>query len=390
MADTYLQNFAKFDDVLLGILQHCGKIEPFLDAIFYFLGRRTDFFRLMHSPNDKLGFPEGIAEGLVRKIFRKHQAVILKDDQIYQKKLSKGMKNKTNDSDNISPEQMSDTPPVDHEIEITSSGETSSMISNQTTNCPRKIENPQKQCGNNAIADEKLENTSNTSGPSNMSFSSSSSTKPANKLEDSKTERDAGTSSSTDCHNGAMMDMYSWSQTISDVDIKVPVPVYVKKSKDISVNIKANSVSVGLKADPLPDSGFSSKELVNGELTYPIRCDDSLWSLLPGECVSINLEKQQHRWWTSVIKGHKEIDKQSIDTTQHVQDFDNQTQADIRKVMYDQEQKMKGLPTSDEEKTYSMLKDAWNAEGSPFKGQPYDPSLVNISSQGGMQLPQRQ
>jgi len=58
----------KFDDVFLGILQHCGKIEPFLDAIFYFLSRRTDFFQLMHSKDDKLGFPPGFAERMLIKV----------------------------------------------------------------------------------------------------------------------------------------------------------------------------------------------------------------------------------------------------------------------------------------------------------------------------------
>ncbi len=26
-----------------------------------------------------------------------------------------------------------------------------------------------------------------------------------------------------------------------------------------------------------------------------------------------------------------------------------------------------------------MIKKAWNAEGSPFKGTPYDPSLLNMT-----------
>ena len=47
--------------------------------------------------------------------------------------------------------------------------------------------------------------------------------------------------------------------------------------------------------------------------------------------------------------------------------------------MFDQDQKRRNLPTSDELKNEDMLKDAWNAEGSPFKGMPFDPSRVNFS-----------
>ena len=55
--------------------------------------------------------------------------------------------------------------------------------------------------------------------------------------------------------------------------------------------------------------------------------------------------------------------------------------------MFDQHQKRLGKPTSDELKNEDMLRAAWNAEGSPFKGQPFDPSMVNLSggdAAGGM------
>lgn len=47
--------------------------------------------------------------------------------------------------------------------------------------------------------------------------------------------------------------------------------------------------------------------------------------------------------------------------------------------MYEQQRKMQGLPTTDEEKQYEALKQAWDAEGSPFKGTPFDPSKLNLS-----------
>ena len=60
----------KFDDLFFGILQNCEQIEPFLDVVFSFLARRTDFFCLMHSKTDKMGFPPGVAEKMVLKVFR--------------------------------------------------------------------------------------------------------------------------------------------------------------------------------------------------------------------------------------------------------------------------------------------------------------------------------
>ena len=58
----------KYDDVFLGILQDCGKIERFLEAIFSFLSRRTDYFLLMHKKDDKYGFPPGMAEKMLIKV----------------------------------------------------------------------------------------------------------------------------------------------------------------------------------------------------------------------------------------------------------------------------------------------------------------------------------
>lgn len=57
-----------YDNALLGILQNEGKLEAFLDVIFGFLCRRTDFFLTMKSETGKYGFPPGVAEKMVYSV----------------------------------------------------------------------------------------------------------------------------------------------------------------------------------------------------------------------------------------------------------------------------------------------------------------------------------
>ncbi|XP_061656942.1 nudC domain-containing protein 3 isoform X2 [Syngnathoides biaculeatus] len=57
-----------YDNALLGILQHVGNIQDFLQVYFGFLYRKTDFYRLLTGPGDKMGFPPGVAEKMVVKV----------------------------------------------------------------------------------------------------------------------------------------------------------------------------------------------------------------------------------------------------------------------------------------------------------------------------------
>ena len=63
-------------------------------------------------------------------------------------------------------------------------------------------------------------------------------------------------------------------------------------------------------------------------------------------------------------------------------EYDGETQGAIRKILFDQDQKRKGQPTSDEMQNEELLRRAWDAEGSPFRGTPYDPSKVSLSPGG--------
>lgn len=93
----------------------------------------------------------------------------------------------------------------------------------------------------------------------------------------------------------------------------------------------------------------------------------------------MNLEKAQDKIWSTVFKGDPEIDTTKVNNTKPLHEFDDETQGAIRKIMYQQQRKQMGLPTTEEEKQLETLKMAWDAEGSPFKGQPFDPSKFNLA-----------
>lgn len=60
----------KYDNALMGILQDCVKLPVFLDNIFSFLARRTDFYVIMEPGNKdaKMGFLQGESEAIVSSV----------------------------------------------------------------------------------------------------------------------------------------------------------------------------------------------------------------------------------------------------------------------------------------------------------------------------------
>ena len=64
----------KYDNALMGILQDCVKLPVFLDSVFSFLARRTDFYIIMKQDDSsaKMGFLEREAEAMVMSVSYDH------------------------------------------------------------------------------------------------------------------------------------------------------------------------------------------------------------------------------------------------------------------------------------------------------------------------------
>lgn len=170
---------------------------------------------------------------------------------------------------------------------------------------------------------------------------------------------------SSESYNGAVYTNYSWSQTISDVDIIVKVPENIT-TKNLSVAIHPNSISVRLKD--------SDEVLLEGGLCKKCKHTDAIWSIDKTR-LEIHLDKSAEIWWDCLVQNEPRLDLSKIDCSRPFEELSDEAQAKIEELTWNQERKRLGLPTSEEIAMQEKLKKGWNVEGSPFKG-PYDPNAV--------------
>uniref|UniRef100_A0A8B9YW32 NudC domain-containing protein 3 n=1 Tax=Buteo japonicus TaxID=224669 RepID=A0A8B9YW32_9AVES len=176
-----------------------------------------------------------------------------------------------------------------------------------------------------------------------------------------------------DSYNGAVRENYAWSQDYSDLEIKVPVPKHIIKGKQVSVDISSSAIRVAVL------EGSSQRVLMEGKLTHKINTESSLWSLEPGKCVLISLNKGDEYWWNAILEGEEQIDIDKINKERSMATVDEEEHAVLDRLTFDYHQKLQGKPQSHELKVHEMLKKGWDTEGSPFRGQKFDPSMFNIS-----------
>lgn len=145
--------------------------------------------------------------------------------------------------------------------------------------------------------------------------------------------------------NGAVRDNYTWSQTLTDLDLRVIVPKGTT-AKDLKIDITTSHLKVVLLNTRDPENPGPCT-VIEGEFTRKVIPSQSMWSIEKAtSVVHINLEKPQEVMWKSVLKGEPEIDLTKVDTTRNMEDFDPETQAAIQRVTYDHHQKLQGKPTS--------------------------------------------
>ncbi|KAG7167712.1 nudC domain-containing protein 3-like [Homarus americanus] len=182
-----------------------------------------------------------------------------------------------------------------------------------------------------------------------------------------------------DSTNGAVKDSYAWTQTIEDLEVRIPVPEKVLRGKQVRVTLQTSSFEVEVQE---PASVWQM--LLTGKFPHSIKVEESLWSLVPGEHISIHLEKSEERWWDKLLTSEDSIDLKKINAERDYASLPQEDRQKIQEFLWNKQQQDQGKPTSDHLKMESVLREAWNAEGSPFQGQPFDPSIVNFTTGAGV------
>lgn len=300
----------RIDQMFLMLAQELGGITQIFESLFSFLKRRTDFF-VLSNPGDKVGFPPGVSEQIIFSIYSKYR-------EEYNKEHPFTPKETTENQDAPKVQELTDE-----------SSEEPKQESSQKPTQPVDVRMEEEE-------KEPVKTTPKTADPKRVEISA---------------------------FNGAQTDKYTWNQTVYDVDVQIKLPAGTR-SRDLKVVIEPKKIFVALKND-------LSNPLLDGELFDRIKAEKSNWILDEGTLI-FNLEKHKDNVWKSVIIGDAEIDPTKVESTRKMEDFDDETRAGFRKAMYEQSRKVQGLPTTDEEKAMQVLKDAWDREDSPYKGQPFD------------------
>lgn len=119
--------------------------------------------------------------------------------------------------------------------------------------------------------------------------------------------------------------------------------------KMLDIVITPTHIKIAVKGQtPILDADFED-DVISSDCT---------WSLEERQHLSLTIQKGSNRqWWKSPCKGYEQVDITKIEPeTSKLSDLDPEARSLVEKMMFDQEQKRKGLPTSDEIEKQNIMK----------------------------------
>ena len=330
----------RFDGLYLNVAQTTRGIEPLLDTVFSFLRRKTDFFAGPPGADD--GSAAAIAK--VNEVLKKH-AQRYQDDKLAKK--SKKGKQQTSKKSSAKPtttttvtQPFKKTEPDEEEEIIEMSGD-GGFDASTPIESKKPVISPLKS-PINTVKSPKEEI------PRGASKTTDTTTPKTKDDGDDKKEDGDDDGPPPEGNGGMVPGKYVWTQTLAEVMVTVPVPENTR-GRDVQVTMSRSHLKVALKSKQVI--------VVDADLTKPIICDDSFWTIEDGNRLVINLQKlNQMEWWESVCGGDPIINVRQIrPENSSISDLDGETRKTVEKMMFDQRQKAIGLPTSDEQTKLDAL-----------------------------------
>ena len=125
------------------------------------------------------------------------------------------------------------------------------------------------------------------------------------------------------------------------------------RGRDLKIDIKPTHLTVKY-------AGNGGEVLMDGDLYKRVIIDDCCWQLedtKDGKFIVIYLAMANTmEWWSCVLQGEPEIEITLIEPeSSNMNDLDPETRAQVEKMMFDQQQKQMGLPTSEEREKQAMI-----------------------------------
>lgn len=157
--------------------------------------------------------------------------------------------------------------------------------------------------------------------------------------EKSQTTTTTTTTAATPVQGGGKTEKYRWTQEISSIMMVIPVPPGTR-AKQLNIEIKQKHLTVGIRG---------SEPIINGELHKEVNVPECMWQLEDNKEVIIHLQKKSGIFWKFVLEGDPEVDITQIEPPQaKLSDLDGEVRATVEKMLYDQNAKALGLPTSED------------------------------------------
>lgn len=136
--------------------------------------------------------------------------------------------------------------------------------------------------------------------------------------------------------NGGTTDKYTWTQSVDECTVLIPLKPGTR-AKDLQVEIETKYVHIQ----------HNNMEVLKGSWTHDIVTDESTWTI-ESDVLQLILQKRAKLFWDAILEGDDRIDIDLVDSTRHVSSYDESTQAQIRKLIFDQSQLRQGKPASDQ------------------------------------------